>query len=173
MPSSGLSDRLLAALRENRFIAVVVAVATILAAVATFTTTMSTAFEKACSLLGLGGQDRVIYRQLAADLENLDKEVAALGAQTSKPYSGWDNIRIYVHWVDVAAEPVCNARPRISALGDTETRNDLDGICKAVQVIDALDERTAGVGATALAATLQQLGVVKRVREKLRARTKS
>jgi len=77
--------------------------------------------------------------------------------------------------VESAAQAVCKARANVSKLGDIKTCQELDRICKSVAVIKDLTEKTyEGLGGMALAKVfIEQVGVVKRLREDLLSKTRS
>lgn len=139
--------------RKNRYVAVVIVVATIIGAVVKFTT----AFDSFLNLIGLDRRHaRVIYRPLADDLANLERAMIALGESKSH----WSFVQAEVQMVEVAAEPVCNARKSVAELGDASTRRDLDVICKAVEIIKKFSNpqtNESPVGAVALARTIAPL----------------
>ena len=163
MPSSSLSDRLLAGLKNNHFVAVVVVLATIIGAVVQFTTVFDTFLD----LIGLDGHARVIYRPLAADLGTLERDMNILGHSAPD----WISVQMEAHSVEIAAEPACNTKKSVSELGDVSTRQELDAICKAVEIIKNFSDpqRMKGPeGAIALAVVFAPY--VKETREELSSR---
>ena len=173
MESQTLSDRLLAAVKNNPYIAVLLVAATIIGAVATFTNTVSSAYQNILEALGLDGRAHAIYRPLVANLDNLERAVHALAALNSATTIPPKTVVLAeVHMVEAAAEPVCKARDKVSELGDASTRKELDGICTTVEMMRPLAENTTtGEGATSLAAAFEELGTLKQVRQKLVPRT--
>lgn len=139
MPSSSLSDRLLTTLKNNRYVAVVVVIATIIGAVVQSTA----AFDKFLDLIGLGGRAPAIYRPLADDLGSLERDMNTLG-QPGRDLSlyDWSFYQPFARSVDVAAKPVCNAKTSVSELGDVSTRRELDVICKEVETIQELGKHS-------------------------------
>lgn len=102
------------------------------------------------------------WDKLVADLENLEQALHSLGSLLDHP-----DPRRYpdlLHMVEVAAEPVCNARKIVSELGDQSTRHELDEICKSVGLMRTAGE-IAGVGAEIMARAEEDF--VKKLREKL------
>jgi len=104
---------------------------------------------------------------LVADLENLEQALHSLGSLLDHP-DPWKYPDLF-HMVEVAAEPVCDARKVVSQLGDQSTRHELDEICTTVGMMRTAGEPTAGVGAEVMARALEE--IVKKLRGKLLFRT--
>jgi hypothetical protein len=118
--------------------------------------------------LGSDGGARAIYRPLVADLDGLDRALRGLADLSSSPVRDLSLVLAQLHMVEVAADPVCQARRSVSQLDDAGIRNDLDAICTAVEVLKALAQHTdTGAGAAALARVLEDSGRVKQLRDKL------
>lgn len=103
------------------------------------------------------------WDKLVADLENLEQALHSFGSLRDHP-----DPRRYpdlLHMVEVAAEPVCNARKIVSELGDQSTRHELDEICNMVGQMRTAAEFMAGLGAEIMAQVAEDF--VKKPREKL------
>lgn len=162
MPSPSLSDRWIAAIKDNRYVAVAVVAATIIVDVTQVT-------EAGRRFIDLFRPDP-IYRILADNLDYLEKEVGTLAIMSRYPPPPPNMINAEIDKLEDAAKPVCDTRDSFSKLGDTSTRHDLDGICIVVSKLKVLAEGTGGVGGAVLAAGLDNHGDVKKLREKVLAR---
>lgn len=167
VPSSNLSDGLLAALKNNGYVAIVIVAATIIGAVATFTTSIGTAYERFLQLIGRDGRARAIYRPLVDNLDNLDRAIHVLGGLDMRDDNSGSLGLALFQMVEAAAKPVCDARNSVSELGDTATRKELDTICIMVDTMKKIGEHTAWIGAVALAKVFDDRGTVKKLRESL------
>jgi hypothetical protein len=171
MSSQFLSDRLLEALKNNRFIAITIVVTTVIVAVATFTSVVGSSYKLVSELFGLDGRARSIYRPLVADLENLDGRVNALGSLLT-PGQPRDNIRLapdMLHMVEVASEPVCAARKGVFEFGDADIRKELDEICLSIESLKPLLNINPVLPILG-AAAIEAVGEIKKLREKLLSR---
>jgi hypothetical protein len=168
MPPQTTSDRMLSALRNNRFVAVLIVGAAIVGGVATFTNAVSTAIQ---FVKGIGGDShRPLYRALADNLDNLERTVGNiailknldLGTEASL-------VSDDIGEVEQAAKPVCDSRDRVSELGDKELRHDLDMICADVVTMRRIAADGRQKDAVGVAPTLD--GLIKMARAKLNSRT--
>lgn len=134
MPPETLADRLLEALRNNRYVAVIVVTATIIGGAAAFTNAVSSFHQVIAT--ALGHDSRPLYRALAADLDTLDVQVhgAVLTHQimTDQLVRDAHFVLSQISLIEEAAKPVCEARRRVAELGDRDTRQHLDDICNRV-----------------------------------------
>jgi len=167
MSSSTLPDRLLSALKNNRYLGTIIVIATIIGAIAQFTNSLTPAYDKVQELLGLDARHRAIYRPLAADLGNLEIAMNSLGSGET----AWPVVQLKVHMIQVAADPVCHARKGVSELGDANTRQELDRICTAVELIKKFgDPQSSETPTVAQALALEMATRVKELREHIIAR---
>jgi len=107
------------------------------------------------------------WDKLVADLANLEQALHSLGTLLDHP-----DPRTYpdlLHTVEVATEPVSNARRTVTELGDDSTRHELDDICKGVELIRSAGAFTSGVGGEIVGRAIEES--VKKLREKLLFRT--
>lgn len=162
MDDPTLVDSVLKWMKNNPVIAVFLVLGICVIAAAQFTD----AFDKLRSWLRPG--ERTIYRPLAADLENLEMAMRNLANLINDPNHQLSQVQEYFRLVEIAAKPVCDARKSVSEIGNADIRKDLDGICLSTEIIRTLLNRTeGGVGAIAVAAVLEQGGLVKKVRNKI------
>lgn len=158
------SDRFMKAIKNNRFAAIVIFLATFFIGLASFTTALSTITNQISSLLGF--EHRGLYRSLVADLDNLDQAVHFLGNSTDKVF-----YPAGLEYVIKAADPVCKSRQKVSEIGDTQTRSELDTICKFVDGMQTLSEHTDGVGGVALAKVLDDQQSIRHLYDRLKPRS--
>jgi hypothetical protein len=114
-------------------------------------------------------RSRAVFRSLVADLENLEQALHSLGAILDHPDQGQWMYSDLLHMVEVAAQPLCDARKSVSELGDQSTCRELVAISNSVEVIKILGAHTAGVGGEAFARLTAE--TVQKLREKLLPRT--
>ena len=91
----------------------------------------------------------------------------ALSCVVSKDWSSM--VPIYLNMAEREATPVCEARKSISQVGDTDTREQLDRICKWVELARVVYETSnqPGLAVVALAKTCCEDGGIKKLRETL------
>ncbi len=75
--------------------------------------------------------------------------------------------------VDSARKPVCEARPGVAELGDTAILDQLNGICLNLEIGDTLNDRTGGLGTSAMATLATQNGLAKTLRNDVVLKVKS
>jgi hypothetical protein len=112
---------------------------------------------------------RTIYQPLYDDLGNLERAMNVLGTINGDGSMQAIFTPDEIHYVELAAEPVGKARTGISQFDDADTRQRLDAICNAINVIKTLGQHTEyGKGARALSSLMVKS--VTELREMLRRR---
>ena len=159
MGSSTFTDRMLATLKNNRYVAVVIVAATIIVSVGKFTDAGKNLIEL------IFPPSPPVYRALVADLGSLEKVLNNLANSRVEGAA----IGIEVQLVHQALERVCAKKDDIAQLKDEYVRSKLDEICIADTLMknfsDPQKSEDPGKASRALAAVMAEK--VRKLREKL------
>jgi hypothetical protein len=113
-----------------------------------------------------GNDERTFYRSLDQNLTQLDFSVRVLAAYQLTKNTNLNNPlrRVEINKVESDAKAVCEARPKVSELGDMAILEQLNKVCAVFQIGEEYANFTGGFSAVIAAQFVAEKGLLQQLR---------